>query len=184
MKYVTLGLAALLVALSGRPSFAHFQELLPSSNILEGETQRAVTIKAEFTHPMEGKPTMDMGQPVKFGVIGRDGKREDLLSTLKPASVDGKRAFTANYRVKGPANYIFYMDPAPFWESTERKMLIHYTKVVVNAYGADEGWDQMTGAPVEIRPLTRPFGLWTGNVFSGIVYYDGKPSPDTRIEIE
>src|SRR5436190_24266522 len=36
----------------------------------------------------------------------------------------------------------------------------------------------------KIRPLTRPFGLWAGNVFSGVVYYDGKPSPDTRLEIE
>jgi cobalt/nickel transport protein len=184
MKYATLGLAALLVALGAHPSFAHFQELIPSSNILEGEKQRDVTLSAVFTHPMEGAPTMDMGQPVKFGVIGRDEKREDLLATLKKVSVGGKQAFTAKYRVKGPANYIFSLEPAPFWESTERKMLIHYTKVVVNAYGADEGWDQMTGAPIEIRPLTRPFGLWTGNVFSGIVYYDGKPSPYTRIEIE
>jgi hypothetical protein len=83
MKSVTLGLAALLVALGARPSFAHFQELLPSSQILEGETQRNVTITALFTHPMAGSPTMNMGQPTKFGVIGRDGKRKDLLSTLK-----------------------------------------------------------------------------------------------------
>jgi cobalt/nickel transport protein len=184
MKYVTLGLAALLVALSARPSLAHFQELLPSSPILEGESQRNVTISAVFTHPMAGSPTMSMGQPVKFGVIGREGKRQDLLSTLRPVSISGKQAYTANFHVPGPANYIFFMEPAPYWEPNERKMLIHYTKVVVNAYGADEGWDEMTGAPIEIRPLTRPFGLWTGNSFSGIVYYDGKPSPFTRIEIE
>jgi uncharacterized GH25 family protein len=67
MKYVTLGLAAMLVALGARPSSAHFQELIPSSNILEGETQRAVTIRVVFTHPMEGKPTMDMGQPPNSG---------------------------------------------------------------------------------------------------------------------
>ncbi len=184
MKYATLGLAALLVAFGARPSLAHFQELIPSSNILEGETQRNVTIDAIFTHPMAGSPTMNMGQPTKFGVIGREGERVDLLSTLRPMTVSGKQAFTATYRVPGPANYIFYIDPAPYWEPEESKMLIHYTKVVVNAYGEDEGWDKMTGAPVEIRPLTRPFGLWTGNVFSGIVYYDGKPRPFTRIEVE
>jgi cobalt/nickel transport protein len=184
MKYVTLGLAALLVALGARPSFAHFQELLPSSQILEGESQRSVTITALFTHPMAGTPTMNMGQPTRFGVIGRDGKREDLLSTLKPVTLNGKQAYTADYHVPGPANYVFFIDPAPYWEPEEVKMLVHYTKVVVNAYGADEGWDQMTGAPIEIRPLTRPFALWTGNVFSGIVYYNGKPKPFARVEVE
>jgi cobalt/nickel transport protein len=184
MKHLTLGLAALLVALGARPSLAHFQELLPSANILEGETQRNVTISAVFTHPMEGAPTMNMGQPVKFGVIGREGKVSDLLSTLRPVSVSGKQAYTADYKIGGPANYIFFMEPAPYWEPEEGKMLIHYTKVVVNALGEDDGWDKMTGAPIEIRPLTRPFGLWTGNVFSGVVYYNGKPSPFTRIEVE
>jgi cobalt/nickel transport protein len=184
MKYVTLGLAALLVAVGARPSLAHFQELLPSTNILEGESQRNVSISAVFTHPMEGAPTMNMAPPVKFGVIGREGKRSDLLASLRQVPVNGKQSYVADYKVSGPANYIFFMEPAPYWEPTESKMLIHYTKVVVNAFGEDEGWDQMTGAPIEIKPLTRPFGLWTGNVFSGIVYYNGKPSPNTRIEIE
>src|SRR5262249_18998256 len=170
MKYAIVGLAALLVGISAHPSRAHFQELIPTSNILEGESQRDLALSAVFTHPMEGAPTMDMGRPVKFGVIGRDAERIDLLPALKQVSVGGKQAFTVKYHIPEPANYIFYIEPAPYWESSESKMLIHYTKVVVNAYGADDGWDQMTGAPIEIKPLTRPFGLWTNNVFSGVVY--------------
>jgi uncharacterized GH25 family protein len=108
MTSVTLGLAALLVSLGARPSFAHFQELRPSSQILEGETQQNVTITALFTHPMAGSPTMNMGQPPTFGVISRDGKRKDLLSTLKPVTISGKQAYTANDHVPGPANYVFF----------------------------------------------------------------------------
>ena len=184
MKHAALGIAAMLLALGAPPASAHFQELLPSSNILDGENQRNVSISAVFTHPMEGGPVMNMGQPVKFGVIGREGKVVDLLSTLRSAPINGKQAYAAEYKVPGPANYIFFIEPAPYWEPEEGKMLIHYTKVVVNALGADDGWDQMTGAPIEIKPLTRPFGLWTGNIFSGIVYYRGKPLPNARIEVE
>jgi cobalt/nickel transport protein len=180
-----LFVAALFAAgLSAGSAWAHFQELLPDENIIESHSKRSVTVRAIFTHPMEGAPTMNMGQPQAFGVIGREGKKEDLLSTLQPAPVGGKRAFKAQYKLKGPANYIFYIAPAPYWEPAEKKMICHYTKTVVNAYGADDGWDEMVGLPVEIRPLTRPFGLWTGNMFSGIVMYNGKPSPFTRIEIE
>ena len=56
-------------------------------------------------------------------------------------------------------------------------MIIHYTKVVVNAMGAEEGWDTLVGFPVEIEPLVRPYGLWTGNAFRGIVKKHGEPVP-------
>ena len=184
MRYRTLAAGALVLALAAGPALAHFQELIPSNNIVEKETQKSINLRVLFTHPMEGAPIMDMGTPKQFGVIGREGQRTDLLSTLKPLAVGGKAAFTADYNFRGPANYIFYLEPAPYWEPEEKKMLIHYTKTVVNAYGADDGWDEMVGLPIEIRPLTRPFGLWTGNVFSGIVMYNGKPSPFTRIEVE
>ncbi len=42
----------------------------------------------------------------------------------------------------------------------------------------------MVGLPVEIEPLTRPTGLWTGNVFTGVVLKNGKPVPNAEIEVE
>ena len=63
-------------------------------------------------------------------------------------------------------------------------MIVHYTKVVVNAMGMEEGWDEMAGFPVEIEPLVRPYGLWKGNAFRGIVKQNGKPVPFAEIEVE
>jgi cobalt/nickel transport protein len=63
-------------------------------------------------------------------------------------------------------------------------MIVHYTKVVVDAFGAEEGWDSMVGFPVEIEPLVRPYGLWTGNIFRGVVKKNGKPVPFAEIEVE
>jgi cobalt/nickel transport protein len=132
---------------------------------------------------MELGPAMEMATPVQFGVLV-EGARHDLKSTLKPRKVDGKTAYTAAYRFRAPGDHIFYVEPAPYWEPAEQKMIVHYTKVVVDAFGAEEGWDAMVGFPVEIEPLVRPYGLWTGNLFRGIVRRDGKPVPFAEVEVE
>ena len=162
---------------------AHFQVLLPSTDIVTAEGKKLIDLNIVFTHPMEQGPTMDMGAPRQFGVLVR-GKKHDLKRTLKPTKVDGKAAYACSYRIKAPGDYVFYLEPAPYWEPAEEKMIVHYTKVVVDAMAAGEGWDHMVGFPVEIEPLVRPYGLWTGNVFRGIVKKHGKPAPFAEIEVE
>jgi cobalt/nickel transport protein len=63
-------------------------------------------------------------------------------------------------------------------------MIVHYAKVVVDGFGGGDGWDAMIGMPVEIRPLVRPYGVWTGNIFRGVVERRGKPVPFAEIEVE
>ena len=79
---------------------------------------------------------------------------------------------------------MFFVEPAPYWEPAEEKFIVHYTKVVVNGFGLEEGWDDEVGLKTEIVPLTRPYGLYTGNVFQGIVKVNGKPVPFTKVEVE
>jgi len=112
------------------------------------------------------------------------GKQRDLLPTLKRKEVDGKSTYDAAYKLSRPGDHVFFLEPAPYWEPAEQKMIVHYTKVVVNAMGLEEGWDAMAGFPVEIEPLVRPYGLWTGNVFRGIVRKNGQPVPFAEIEVE
>lgn len=165
------------------PAQAHFQELIPSADIVSETTNKTITLDMAFTHPFEGGPVMEMSTPVQFGVfIG--GSKQDLKSSLVPRSIAGKNAYQASYTLSAPGDYLFYVEPAPYWESAERKMIIHYTKVVVDAFGAEQGWDAVIGLPVEIEPLVRPFGLWTGNIFRGIVCRDGKPVPFANVEVE
>lgn len=165
------------------PAAAHFQELIPSTEIVTDGSNPRVGLELTFTHPMERGPVMEMAAPVQFGVLGPAG-REDLKAGLKPVMVDGKSAYTAEYRIKQPGDYVFFVEPAPYWEPGEGKMIVHYTKVVVDAFGAEDGWDAALGLPVEIEPLVRPYGLWTGNLFSGIVKQYGKPVPFATVEVE
>ncbi|NEV60868.1 DUF4198 domain-containing protein [Thiorhodococcus minor] len=162
---------------------AHFQELIPSTDILTGETGSRIALALKFTHPMERGPVMPMGMPKRFAVVGPDGE-EDLIDQLESEAIDGKEAFHAEYQVRQPGDYIFYVEPAPYWEPAEGVMIVHYTKVVVDAFGAEQGWDRELGLPVEILPLTRPYGLWSGNLFRGIVKQNGEPVAFAEVEVE
>jgi Domain of unknown function (DUF4198) len=149
-KYTIDTVAVFVVTLAASfitaPAQAHFQELIPCADISQttGETS---TLDVVFTHPFEGGPVMDMGPPVQFGVLA-EGKKQDLKSSLTPHPA-GKNAYQANFTARAPGDYVFYIEPAPYWEPAEKKIIVHYTKVVVDAFGAEEGWDAMVGLPVE-----------------------------------
>jgi len=177
-KMMLVGVAVLVVCITAR---GHFQVLMPRTDIMEEPGK--VSLDMVFTHPMEQGPVMEMGRPRRFGVLV-NGRKHDLLESLRARKIAGKTAYTAEYDVRRPGDYVFYIEPAPYWEPAEAKMIVHYTKVVVDAMAAEEGWDEMVGFPVEIEPLVRPYGLWTGNAFRGIVRKNGEPVPFAEIEVE
>ncbi|MEQ8285171.1 DUF4198 domain-containing protein [Thalassospira sp.] len=162
---------------------AHFQKLIPSTNVVDQNTGRQITFDVTFTHPMTNGPAMDMAEPLQFG-MQYDGVKTDLLGALTPKTVDDHAAFDADVTVKAPGGYAFYIEPAPYFEPAEGKYIIQYTKTIIDAYDSGEDWDQMVGFPVEIEPLTRPYGIWTGNVFSGMVRHNGTAVPFAEIEVE
>ncbi len=166
-----------------RPALAHFQVLIPSRDVFSAADGRTVDLQMLFTHPMENGPIMEMGMPKQFGVLA-DGKKLDLLSQLERKSIGGKTSYSCQTSLRRPGDHVFYLEPAPYWEPGEKKMIIHYTKVVVDYLGAETGWDSLIGLPVEIEPLVRPYGLWTGNTFRAIVRHDGKPVPFATVEVE
>ena len=164
------------------PGFAHFGMVIPSDNMVMQNDNRTLTITVSFSHPFEGVG-MDLERPEVFNVVS-GGSPLVLLGTLNKTQVMGHTAWKADYRVQRPGVYVFYMEPKPYWEPAEDSYIIHYTKTVVAAFGDEEGWDEPVGLKTEIVPLTRPFGLYAGNVFQGIVTKDGKRVPFAEIEVE
>ncbi len=183
MSRITFALTGLLAVLLPAPAFAHFQVLRPSTDVVHAGSTKNVTLDLVFTHPLENGPVMEMATPRRFGVLV-GGETKDLMSLLTPVTIQGKQAFTATYAIDAPGAHVFFVEPAPYWEPEEKKSIVHYTKVVVEAYGLREGWDALVGFPVEIEPLTRPYGLWTGNVFQGLVRKDENPVPFATVEVE
>ncbi len=180
-----LPLSLFLVALA-MPADAHFGVLTPSAEIIDNN--QAITIDLRFMHPAE-QSYMELERPAQFGLL-QGGKKIDLLPTLKrqkghgPQQQDSFTFWQTEYQPTRPGDYTFYMEPQPYWEPSENTLIIHYTKVCVNAFGLEESWDAAIGLPTEIIPLTRPYGLWTGNIFTGRVLLNGQPAADTEVEIE
>lgn len=176
--FLTLGLLFLAVAAAG----AHFGMIIPSDDMVMKGESRDVALHLMFWHPFDGIG-MDLDKPAEFGVIA-NGRKEDLLATLTPQKLKGRDTWKTSYPIKRPGIYVFYLVPMPYWEPAEDCYITHYTKAVVAAYGQDEGWDHPIGLKTEIVPLSKPFGLYAGNVFQGVVLVNGKPVPGAEVEVE
>jgi len=164
------------------PARSHFGMLIPSDSMVMQDDSRTLTIVLSFSHPFESVG-MEMVKP-KICKVLAGGKHMDLVGLLEAARVMGHNAWTAAFSIKRPGVYMFYMEPEPFWEAAEDSYIIHFTKTVVTAFGDDEGWDEELGLKTEIVPLSKPFGLYAGNVFQGIVKLDGKAVPFAEVEVE
>jgi cobalt/nickel transport protein len=164
------------------PAFSHFGMLIPSDSMVMQYDSRTLTVVLSFSHPFE-MVGMDLVKPKVFNVL-TGGKKHDLLGLLAETPIMGHKAWKATYPVKRPGLYLFYMAPEPYWEAAEDSFIIHYTKTVVAAFGDDEGWNEELGLKTEIVPLSKPFGLYAGNVFQGIVKLDGQAVPLTEVEVE
>jgi cobalt/nickel transport protein len=181
-RYLILGLVLVFCLALAGVSQAHFGVILPDkSMVMQGDNPQLEMILA-FCHPFE-QQGMPMAKPKAFGA--QTGKEKiDLLKNLQEAQVMEQQAWKAGYTLKRPGVYAFYVDPQPYWEPAEDKYIIHQTKTYVAAFGAEAGWDREVGLRAEIVPLTRPFGLYAGNVFQGLVNFNGKPVPNAEVEAE
>jgi cobalt/nickel transport protein len=183
MKKLLFGSVLGLLSLCTGPSaMAHFGMLIPSDTMIMQGEPKTISLVLSFSHPFEGAG-MELERPQVFGVMA-NGKQQNLLGDLKETKVMGHMAWKAEYAIKRPGVYMFYMVPKPYWEPAEDCFIVHYTKTVAAAFGDDEGWDQEIGLKTEIVPLSKPFGLYAGNVFQGTVKLNGKPVPYAEVEVE
>jgi cobalt/nickel transport protein len=191
-KAIMLTLA--LTVFTAMSASAHFQMLYtPESALDKGET---IQLRHVFTHPFADEHTMDMGKqhdsdtlaPVEeFFVVNKE-KKTDLKSTLKPIEFKGNensgKGFASEYKARSMGDHVLVIVPAPYYEANEEAYIQQITKVVVNVAGAPTDWDADLGLKAEIVPLTKPYSIWTGSTFTGIVMSEGKPVPFAEIEVE
>ncbi len=160
---------------------AHFGMVIPAKNTISPDN-RSVSLVLSFSHPFEGVG-MPLEKPTAFYVV-KNNKKMDLTDSLVKSSLMDSLAWQLDYSVKRPGVYHFVMEPTPYWEPSEDSFIIHYTKVIIPAFGSDDGWDSATNTPVEIVPLLRPFGNYAGNTFVGQVLQHGKAMANATVEIE
>ena len=184
-KFVAGAAALTAVVFSGTAALGHFQMIYTPEVVLKNPEE--VDLKLVFTHPFNNGHTMDMGPPKEFFVVHK-GKQIDLADELKPIRWKGAenegQAYEANYNIKRNGDYIFVLQPAPYYEESEDVYIQQITKSILNKGGIPSGWNEPVGLPTEIVPLNKPYNVYTGSTFSGVLLSDGKRVPGAELEIE
>ena len=182
MRRAIVSLSIMVLLVSAVPAFAHFGMIIPSKPVVEEQKDAGIELTLRFWHPFENVG-MELETPAAVTML-HDGATVDLTKSLVAAKERGHTLQTLSQKLDKPGLYTFVMRPAPYFEPAEDCFIVHYTKVMVPAFGLDVGWDEPVGLPVEIIPLAKPFGLYAGNVFQGRVLENGKPVPGAEVEVE
>ncbi|GJM13185.1 MAG: hypothetical protein DHS20C12_15880 [Pseudohongiella sp.] len=139
---------------------------------------------------------MDMGFPEEFYVVSQRGnesepRRTDLMEYLKPIDWVSEQGSTQAYEAELPraitrslGDYVFVLQPAPFYEEQEDKYIQQFTRTMLNVGGVPGNWAEPMGLAAEIQPLNKPYANWQGGIFRGVVLADGEPVPHAEMEIE
>jgi cobalt/nickel transport protein len=145
-------------------SQAHYNMLLPqAASVKKGE---ATNLVYQWGHPFEHQ-LFDAPAPEFVFVFGPDGKKREISKLLDGISVPGPKQATA-YRLpftpEERGDYLFVLKTPPIWMAEDQEFLEDTVKVVLHVQ-VQKGWDATADLPLEIVPLTRPYGLRPGMVF-------------------
>lgn len=179
MRRLTILLLLLFLLPSAAP--AAIGLLLPADDMLGQGQPASLALRIRLFDPV-ARSFQALDKPQRFG-FQHLGEQTDLLGSLKPQEPANPGLWRGDFAVKRAGDHTFSAKFAPHWDSAEEQFLVHYAKLCVNAFGLEEGWDEPVGLEAEIVPLTRPYGLWTGSLFSGQVLLDGEPAPYAAIEV-
>ena len=179
MRVFFLSLTFLFILFS--PAVAGIGVILPSDDLLVAGEKPEVTLQLRIFNPQE-RHFMELARPKGFSVTLL-GEETSLLPGLKPDREQQPTAWLTGTALKRPGDYLVHAETAPLWDPAEEEFVVHHVKLCVNVAGLEEDWDEPVGIEAEIVPMTRPYGLWAGNLFSGQVFLKGDPLPYAAIEV-
>lgn len=174
-------------------AFAHFQMLYTPQMALD--KGKKIEIRQIFTHPFEDKYTLNMGEqadsktflPVEeFYVINKKSKK-DLKKSLQAIDFQGNtnkgHAYASSYKARKMGDHILVLKPSAFYEKQQDLYIQQTVKTIVNVAGAPTNWSDDLQLDAEIVPLVKPYSIWEGSNFTGIVKANGKAVPHAVIDI-
>ena len=164
---------------------AHFQ-MLYTPNLLH-EKSGPISLIMPFTHPASSGHVMTVAKPEAFYLV-KKGKKTDLINTVSDiqwtSAINSGHAYQANTTLRGLGDYVFVMQPAPYFEAEEDIYIQQITKTIVNVGNLPTDWFHDLGLTAEIVPLIKPYAIYEGGIFSGVVRSQGQPVPFATIEVE
>lgn len=164
---------------------AHFQ-MLYTPDLLRTKGGE-ISLKMPFTHPAASGHVMAVDKPEAFYMI-KKGKKTNLIESVTDiewtSAVDKGHAYQADVKLRGLGDYVFIMQPSPYLEAEEDLYIQQITKTIVNVGSLPTDWHEDFGLTAEIVPLTKPYAIYEGGIFSAVVKSNGLPVPFAEIEVE
>ena len=181
MKRTSLVLTCCLLLGGGAPVLAHYPMLHADTGFVEpGED---VAIEFSIGHPF-ANDRFHVNRPGVVRVVPPLGGRPKYLTAaVTTAGTERLRAWRVNYTPQLAGDHVVSFTCRPYTEPPQRQ-IDDYAKLVVHAKGAQIGWDRIVGDPIEIVPLTRPYGLPVGATFRGKVLLHNRPYEGAVLEAE
>ncbi len=159
-------------------SWAHLPQLIPDTVL--AAKGKPIVLRYGLAHPFE-RELLAAKKPRSLVVQLPQVKGSIDLSADLGATRAGEEK-TVSFTPRERGDYIASLVCAPMKMGDA---LYHDTaKVVINVGGRQQGWDARVGHPVEIKPLTRPYGLPKGSGFRGVVLLHGEPMPNALVRFE
>lgn len=185
MLFARILVSLILMSLLSVPAFAGFGLVLPNTHTVDDPENKTLKILLGAVEPFSGQG-IALERPQAFTALRHSGETEDRsehLSVLEETTVYGTRGWTTEIALPHPGLYHFIMHSKAGWVPELDRFVQYITSTQVPVQGSSEGWDKPLGTGFEIVPLSRPFGLCAGMGFTGQVLQDGKPLPDTLVDI-
>lgn len=170
-----VGAPLLLLAAS---ALAHLPILTPARPW--GAVGQELPVVFTFGHPFEVEAA-PAARPVRFTVLPPTRPPIDLLPQLDGAAKERpewRGAFTPEER--GDHIVALALPPKEHGGETVQD----FVKLVVHVPAVQRGWDRVVGDPLEVVPLTRPYGLPAGGAFRAEVLADGRPLAGCEVQVE
>jgi cobalt/nickel transport protein len=165
-----------VLALTGT-ALAHFPILVPATPWAELEKETELTYAYGHPYEVERVPAR---RPIRFTVFTPGDASVDLLPGLpKDEKADPWRA---RWTPKERGDHVV-ATTSPVGEH-EGKKFQDFTKLVVHVPSVQGGWERVIGDPLEVVPLTRPYGLEPCGSFRAEVLADGQPLAHCEVEVE
>ena len=166
-------LNALILIITMPIYYAHFGIVIPDKYMANiGEK---VTVYAFYGHAFEHEVFPEFSVAAAK-VYTPDGEVFDL-ELVKVNSTHYKGTLTCE--VDG--DYIIYIIVKAIHEGAE---FVDYAKAVIHCGVEEKNWYFKVNAPLELVLYTRPYGLEVPSTVCGVVYVNGTPKPNVRVEYE
>ena len=173
------------LVLVGGSAFGHFHTIVPDSPNGYAVPGGEVACRYFWGHPYE-MILFDAREPVVYAVAP-SGAREKVAvrptQTKDEETGELRKTFSLSYTPEEIGDTWLVLEAPPYPIEEEGEAVQDCVKQCVHVL-AEDGWDARLGLPIELVPLTRPYGLEPGFAFTVRAYLDGKPLADAACEIE